>query len=70
MRILCDWEVLMKGKPWYVWLGKLAPWAAAAVTAFVKEVLEIDITWLPTAIALALGLVQLIISFVKPAEPA
>lgn len=57
----------MIGKPWYVWLGKLAPWAAAAVTAFVKEVLGIDITWLPTALTLGLGIVQLIISFVKPA---
>ncbi len=52
-------------QPWYVWLGKLAPWLAGAVAAFVKEVLGIEITWLPTILTLALGVVQFIISMVK-----
>lgn len=52
--------------PWYVWLGKLAPWFVAAATAFLKEVLGLDLTWWPTASALFLGVIQFIISMVKP----
>lgn len=54
----------MIGKPWYVWLGKIAPWAAAAITAFVKEVLNIEISWLPTLLTLSLGVVQFIIAMI------
>ena len=54
----------MKGQPWYVWLGKLAPWAIAAVAAFIKEVLGMEITWWPVFATLFLGLVQFIISMI------
>jgi len=49
---------------WQQWVGKLAPWAVAAATAFLKEVVNLDLTWWPTFSALFLGLVQFIISMI------
>lgn len=53
---------------WKAWVGKLAPWAVGAATAFIKEVLQIDIGWWPTFSALFLGLVQFILSMIKDKE--
>ena len=53
---------------WQRVVGKVAPWLIAAATGFVKEVLGKDITWWPTACALALGLVQFVLSVIPDRE--
>jgi hypothetical protein len=53
---------------WKKWVGKLAAWVVVAGTAFAKEVLGLEITWLPTACALFLGIVQFVIAMV-PDKP-
>ena len=49
---------------WKKVVGKLAPWLVGSATLFVKEVLGLEITWWPTACALALGLVQFVLSVI------
>ena len=51
-------------KNWKAVVGKVLPWAIGAATLFIKEVLGLDITWWPTACALALGLMQLVLSLI------
>lgn len=51
---------------WQKWVGKLLPWVLAAVSAFFKEVLEIDVTWWPTLVAVLTGIVQFILSLFPP----
>jgi hypothetical protein len=48
--------------PWQKWVGKLWPWALAAVGALLEGVLELNITWWPTAVGVATGIVQFILS--------
>jgi len=50
---------------WKQWIGKLAPWALAAAAAFMKEVLNLEITWWPTFSSLALGVLQFFLSRLK-----
>ena len=49
---------------WKKVVGKLAPWLVGSATLFIKEVLGLEITWWPTACALALGLVQFVLSVI------
>lgn len=58
----------MKDWTWQKWVGKLWPWAVAAVTALLKEVFEVEITWFPTFVAVATGLVQFLLSLFPPKE--
>jgi len=52
----------MKSWSWQKWAGRLWPWALTAATAFVKEVLGADITWLPTAVAAASAVLNLVLA--------
>lgn len=52
----------MKDWPWQKWVGKIVPWALAAIAAFFKEVVELDISWWPLVVSVATGLVQLVLS--------
>ena len=56
----------MASWPWQKWVGKLVPWALAAVAALLKEVMELDIGWWPVIVTVATGLVQLIMSLFPP----
>ena len=58
----------MKNWSWQKWVGKIIPWAIAAVAAFLKGVVEIDLPWWPVFVSAAMGLVQLILSLFPQKE--
>lgn len=53
---------------WQQVVGKVLPWAVAAVTGLF-EALGMQITWWPTAGALLIGAVQLIIGLIPAKRP-
>jgi len=50
---------------WKQIIGKAAPWALAATAAFMKEVLDLEVTWWPTFSSVALGVIQFLLSRIK-----
>lgn len=50
-------------KNWKAVVGKVLPWAVASVTGLL-EALGLNITWWPTAGALIIGVVQLVLSLI------
>jgi hypothetical protein len=52
---------------WYIWLGKLFPWAVGGA-GIVFELTGVVPSWWPTILAFATGFVQLIISAAGPAK--
>lgn len=54
-------------KNWKATVGKLAPWAVGAVAGLL-EALGLHVGWFPTAGALAIGVVQLVLSLI-PDKP-
>jgi len=49
---------------WKKVVGKVLPWAVGAVAGLL-EALGLQVTWWPTAGALLIGVVQLVLSFIK-----
>ena len=56
----------MKEWSWQKWVGKLIPWALTAASAFMKGVLELDVTWWPTIVAAITGIVQWVLALFPP----
>jgi len=50
---------------WKQIIGKAAPWALAAAAAFMKEVLDLEVTWWPTFSSVLLGIIQFVLSQIK-----
>jgi len=50
-------------KNWKAVVGKVLPWAIGAVAGLL-EALGLEITWWPTAGALLIGLVQLVLGLI------
>jgi len=50
---------------WKQIIGKAAPWAFAAIASFMKEVMDMEITWWPTFSSVALGVIQFLLSRIK-----
>ena len=50
-------------KNWKQTVGKLAPWVVASVTGLLTA-LELSVGWWPTAGALLIGAVQLVLSLI------
>lgn len=56
-----------KMKNWKQIVGKLLPWVVGSVTSLL-ELLGLNVTWWPTAGALFIGAVQLVLSLIKDKE--